>query len=61
MEEFITFNANCVIALSTIDSMIQQFFEICKKELPEEAHTIEVMNFIIDEMNNKIKSMTIEL
>ena len=44
-----------------IEKTVKSAFETIKKELPEEAHTVEVMEFIIEEMQNFIKTRKISL
>lgn len=66
MEDLFVYNAisfknNCTISQETIDKIVLQLFEICKKELPKEAHTVEVMNYIVDEIKDKANSLTLEL
>lgn len=46
---------------STIDKTVESAIEAIKKELPEEAHTVEVMELIIDEMEKFIKASRISL
>lgn len=44
---------------STIRKIIKAYFEIVKKELPEEALNFEVNDFILEEIKAQIKSKKI--
>ena len=46
---------------ATIDKTVESAIKAIKKELPEEAHTVEVMELIIEEMKKSIKASRISL
>lgn len=46
---------------TTVDKTVESAIEVIKKELPEEAHTVEVMELIIEEMEKSIKASKVLL
>lgn len=57
------FGGNNLITLdnAVIDKTVESAIEAIKKELPEEAHTVEVMELIIEEMEKTIKARKVLL
>ena len=50
-----------VLDSEIVEKTVKSAFETIKKGLPEEAHTVEVMEFIIEEMQTFIKTRKISL
>ncbi|WP_270837085.1 hypothetical protein [Faecalibacillus intestinalis] len=59
MNTVYAFKSGVHINSSTIKRITKAYFEIVKKELPEEALNFEVNDFILEEIKAQIKSKKI--
>ena len=59
MNTVYTFSNGVQVDSSTIEKIKKAYFEIVKKELPEEALNFEVNDFILEEIKTQIKNKKI--
>ena len=58
-----TYSNNGKIALknSTVDKVVKEVFNTIKTELPEEAQTVEVLEYIVSKLKDRIKECPLKL
>lgn len=54
-------NRKILLQNSTVDKIIKEMFNIIKTELPEEAQTVEVLEYIVSKFKDGIKEYPLKL
>lgn len=54
-------NRKILLQNSTVDKIIKEMFNIIKTELPEEAQTVEVLEYIVSRLKDGIKEYPLKL
>ena len=54
-------NRKILLQNSTVDKIIKEMFNIIKIELPEEAQTVEVLEYIVSKFKDEIKEYPLKL
>ena len=54
-------NRKILLQNSTVDKIIKEMFNIIKTELPEEAQTVEVVEYIVSKFKDGIKEYPLKL
>lgn len=54
-------NRKILLQNSTVDKIIKEMFNIIKTELPEEAQTVEVFEYIVSRLKDGIKEYPLKL
>lgn len=58
---YISFGGDITLSKEDIDKAIKEVLVTLKKELPEEALTVEVLEYIANELKDKAHSLQIRL
>ncbi len=58
---YISFGGDITLSKEKIDKAIKEVLVTLKKELPEEALTVEVLEYIANELKDKAHSLQIRL
>ena len=61
MDEYVSYGNGIVISKRKIEQISEDFIQIIKKELPEEAQNIMVIDGILSSVKTKIHAKTIRL
>ena len=54
-------NKKIVLKNSTVDKVVKEVFNTIKTELPEEAQTVEVLEYIVSRLKDGIKEYPLKL
>lgn len=61
IEQFRDHHESVYLEQNKVDSIVENVLRTIKDELPEEAQTVEVFNYITDEVKEKLKGKRIVL
>lgn len=61
MNEYVSYGNGIVVPKRKIEKISEDFIQIIKKELPEEAQNITVIDDILSSVKNKIRAKTLRL
>lgn len=50
-----------ILKNSTVDKVVKEVFNTIKTELPEEAQTVEVLEYIVSKLKDRIKECPLKL
>lgn len=54
-------NGKIILKNSTVDKVVKEVFNTIKTELPEEAQTVEVLEYIVSKLKDRIKECPLKL
>lgn len=60
MEEFYKLD-NVIISEKQLNKICDSFFETVKNELPKEVHTIVTLEFLAEELKDRIRNLKVDL
>ena len=61
MNEYVSYGNGIIVSKTTIEKISEEFIQIIKKELPEEAQNIMVIDGILSSVKTKLHAKTIRL
>ena len=59
--DYTSSNNGKILKNSTVDKVVKEVFNTIKTELPEEAQTVEVLEYIVSKLKDRIKECPLKL